>query len=197
MLGEYFAKGITYDAYMAAFEKNVAEKRTSGTIQTEELIHYTAMNLVRSKRTFKYSEIQSDLLEVIGKINRKIHIICITEFWCGDSSHVAPAVELIAEQTDMLAIRYLYRDENLELMDKYLTNGGRSIPKYILFDAETGMEITTWGPRPAAAQRVFLDLKQANASYDEIKEKVQRWYNADKTLSLQKEWISLISTYLL
>lgn len=191
-LREYFDKGITYEEYMAAFENAVHAKRTSGSIQTEELIHYTALNLVRSKRVFKHTEIQADLLGILNKLNKKINIICITEFWCGDSSQITPAVELIAQKTDMLEIKYLFRDENIELMDRYLTNGGRSIPKYILFDAETGTEIAIWGPRPIDAQKVFEGLKASKTPYDEIKETVQRWYNADKTHSLQKDWTLLL-----
>lgn len=191
-LREYFEKGITYQEYMEAFAHAVESKRTSGPIQTEDLIHYTELNLVRSKRVFKHSKLVDEILLTLGNLPRKINVVCITEFWCGDSSQVAPAVELIAEHSPQLEIRYLFRDENLHLIDLYLTNGGRSIPKYILFDAETGAEIATWGPRPAAAQQLVLDLKATDTPYEELKETVQRWYNADKSVSIQQEWIKLL-----
>lgn len=191
-LQEYFNKGISYEEYMAAFEHAVESKRTSGPIQTEELIHYTELNLVRSRRVFKHSKLLPELVDALQRFTRKINIICFTEIWCGDSSQILPVVELIARESPNIQIKYLFRDENLPLVDMYLTNGGRGIPKYILLD-EAGNEMATWGPRPANAQQLVMDLKATQTPYEEMKETVQRWYNADKTISLQQEWIALLS----
>lgn len=191
-LPEYFEKGIGYTEYLGAFEQAVAGKRTSGPIQTEEMAHYTELNLTRMKRIYKHGEIQAGLQVALQGLNRSIRVICLTEFWCGDAAQSVPLIQRMAESSSRLEIRYLFRDENTELMDRYLTNGGRSIPKYIFFDAGTGQELAHWGPRPVPVQQLMLDMKARQVDKEEIMEAVVRWYNQDKTLTLQTEWKALL-----
>jgi hypothetical protein len=80
-------------------------------------------------------------------------------------------------------------------MDRFLTNGARSIPKLIALDAETLDVIGTWGARPAAAQKLFDDLKGRGTDKPVILEQIQRWYNDDKSRSIQKEFIELIDQW--
>ena len=85
------------------------------------------------------------------------------------------------------------RDENLALIDSYLTNGGRAIPKVIFIDTETNQELAVWGPRPEAAQSIMLEMKEKNASLKEKAEAIHGWYGKDKTQSQQKELEILFS----
>ena len=64
----------------------------------------------------------------------------------------------IAEGAD-IEVRVVYRDQTLELMDRYLTNGGRSIPVYLLVN-QHGEVISQWGPRAPKLQEYILKLKQ-------------------------------------
>jgi hypothetical protein len=192
VLSEYFEKGITYQEYMAAFEHAVASKRTSGPIQTEELAHYTQLNLTRMKRIYKHTSLLPAFIGAVSLVQQRINIICLTEFWCGDAAQNLPVIELAAEQNKNITIRYLFRDENEDLMGQYLTNGGKSIPKYILLDGG-GNEIANWGPRPAKVQQEMENLKSMKATKEEMIETIQKWYNADKTFSLQQEWMVLFS----
>jgi hypothetical protein len=78
-------------------------------------------------------------------------------------------------------------------MQKYLTNGGRSIPKVIAL-TEDYQELFTWGPRPASAQvEVKRLLDQEGGFNDAVKEGIQIWYNNDKGVSLQNEWITILN----
>ena len=95
----------------------------------------------------------------------------------------------------MIETRYVLRDENLELMDKYLTNNARSIPKLIALDAETFEEIGTWGPRPQTAMDYFYQLKNQGMEKPEMMEKIQRWYLADKERALQAEFVELLESW--
>ena len=64
-------------------------------------------------------------------------------------------VRKIAEAAN-LDIHTVYRDENLELMDQYLTNGGRSIPVYLLLNKD-GEVISKWGPRAEMVQKFVME----------------------------------------
>ena len=85
------------------------------------------------------------------------------------------------------------RDENDELMQQYLTNGGKSIPKLIAVSEDLEKELFTWGPRPAEAVQLVIDLKAKYGGItEEVKEALQKWYIEDKGISLQNEMIELI-----
>lgn len=85
-------------------------------------------------------------------------ILTITEDWCGDAMVNNPIIRRIAEAAD-LDIRAVYRDANIDLMDRYLTNGGRSIPKYVLLNNHEEV-IGTWGPRASKLQD-FVEQQRA------------------------------------
>src|SRR5690625_5653194 len=78
-------------------------------------------------------------------------------------------------------MKLILRDENLELMDRYLTNGGRSIPKLIVYDPNAEEVLGTWGPRPTEATKLIEDYRAEHGVIDEkVREQLQVWYNKDK-----------------
>ena len=99
----------------------------------------------------------------------------------------------MANYSDNVEAEVVLRDENEELMNRYLTNGGKSIPISIIIDKETGEELGHWGPRPVEAQKMVIGYKNTpetnRPSYDDFVQEVQKWYNNDKIESIQKEFI--------
>ena len=82
----------------------------------------------------------------------------MTADWCGDAMLCVPILMRVAEAAGM-ELRFLIRDENLELMDQYLTNGkSRSIPIFIFIDAD-GKERAVWGPRAPEVQRLIEEMR--------------------------------------
>src|SRR5690625_7153923 len=55
-----------------------------------------------------------------------------------------PIMFRLAEKTNM-PVSVLVRDDNLDLMDQYLTNEKRVIPIFIFIN-ENGEEVAKWGP---------------------------------------------------
>jgi hypothetical protein len=126
---------------------------------------------------------------------RKMIWLIITEGWCGDAAQNIPTIEKIAAESPNIETRYVLRDENLELMDKYLTFNARSIPKLVALDAETLEELGTWGPRPQAAMNYFFEMKKNNLEKPQMMENIQRWYLQDKEQSLQAEFETLLEEW--
>jgi hypothetical protein len=90
---------------------------------------------------------------------KRIKTIVLTADWCGDAMVNIPIFLRLANEA-LIETRFLIRDENLELMDQYLTNGtARSIPIFIFLD-EKGNEIGKWGPRSPKAQQMVEEIKQ-------------------------------------
>lgn len=83
--------------------------------------------------------------EFFQLLNKKnLRVIVLAEPWCGHCMLNIPILMRLSEIANM-PVRVLARDENVTLMDSYLTNGNRTIPIFIFID-ENGNEVSKWGP---------------------------------------------------
>lgn len=80
--------------------------------------------------------------------------------WCGDVVRNVPVVFQVVEEAG-IPTRVLIMEEHLEVMDQFLTMGGRAIPIVIFTDA-AGNVLGKWGPRPQHVQAVMVAFKQTN-----------------------------------
>ncbi len=192
---EYLEKSMTFAEYVKLIDDLLLDGKTTGANQSEAMFNYGKLNRQRMHRLEKTVKLNDSLVEKAKNNRRKMIWLIITEGWCGDAAQNIPTIEKIAAASDSIETRYVLRDENLELMDAYLTNNSRSIPKLIALDATTLKEIGTWGPRAAAAMDLFYELKNQNLEKPAIMEKIQRWYLQDKEKSLQSEFENLLSEW--
>jgi len=192
---DHLANALTYNDYVTLTENLLAENKTTGTNHAPDLVEYTRMNLHRMRRGEKSAVLTEDLLSTLQTINRKMIWVVLTEAWCGDAAQNLPGIVKIAEASPLIEVKLLLRDENIDVMDAYLTNGGRSIPKLIALDAETLEELGTWGPRPEPAQQLVLDAKAQKMDFKEMAEKLHGWYGKDRSRTLQQEFIPLLQAW--
>ncbi len=194
MLLSAVGAGITPAAYRALLERLVQEGRTTGPDQSEEMVAYTKLNLARTVRNEKTVKLLPELREALAQAG-PMNWLVLTEPWCGDSSQVMPVLAMMAGDAPNINLSILLRDEHLDLMDRYLTLGGRSIPKLIAFDPK-GTELFTWGPRPQQAQDIVWDNKKLPAGQqlekEELYAKVHAWYAKDRGVSIQNEVLALL-----
>ena len=117
--------------------------------------------------------------------------ILITEPWCGDAAHGHAFIDKLAQLNENISLRIQNRDSSSSEINKYLTNGARSIPKLIVRD-ESGNDLFAWGPRPKEPQEMVMNHKLNNSlSAEEKSKELQRWYNKDKGVSMQNELLML------
>lgn len=172
---------IAYSDYKRLMEKLVLDKHTTGDIVSETNINYTMLNERRMKRWDKKLTIDEDDQLKIKAFNSEIIWLVISESWCGDAAHLLPVMNKIAELNDNINLRIVLRDDNDDLMNRFLTNESRSIPKLIMIDAESFEVLDVYGPRPSIATELAQDFKKEHGSLTpEFKEDLQRWYNKDK-----------------
>ena len=181
-------KGMNYSQYNLLFKQLVEEGRSTGE-QTEEKTHYTKLNFTRSKRLDKTGKIPTEHIETFKNINQKQTWLVISEPWCGDAAQNLPFLNKFAELSKNVELKIVLRDENLELMDQFLTNGSQSIPILIVLD-ETNNVLKTWGPRSKAATKLVSDYKEEHGAIDDaFKEILQVWYNNDKGVSIVEDLV--------
>ena len=179
---------ISYQAYRDLVKQLADENANSGTEKTEALANYTKLNDRRMKRWDKTVKISEDAQNKIKDFNESVTWLTITESWCGDAAHVMPVLNKIAELNSNIDVKVVFRDENPELMDAFLTNGNRAIPKVIMIDNETGDVLNTYGPRPSEATKLVNQYKSKFGKLTpEFKEDLQHWYNQNKGQNVVKD----------
>ncbi|MBN4070444.1 thioredoxin family protein [Olleya sp. AH-315-F22] len=187
-------KSQTYSDYRNFVKELVKNKSTSGEDKSEAMINYTMLNDRRMKRWDKTIKISQDIQAKISEFKEKITWLVLTESWCGDAAHLMPVMNKIAELNDSIDFKVILRDENDALMNQFLTNGSRSIPKLIIIDNETGNVLNSYGPRPNEATKMVNDYKNKfGALTPEFKEDLQRWYNKDKGQNTLKDLKEILS----
>lgn len=186
----------TYEEYRELINDLLLIGRTTGENHSEARVHYTNMNSHRMRRIDKRIELMEPLKDRLDKLNRAMTWLVLTEAWCGDAAQNLPVIQKIADYSSKIQTRYILRDENLEIMELFLTNGrSRSIPKLICLDSQSLVLLGHWGPRPNGATRLFSDLTQKGHPTREVAEKIHKWYADDKTSTMQSEILHLIDEW--
>jgi len=191
-------QAYTYDTYKQYTDHLLAQGRTTGPkAEDPALVHYTRLNAQRMERLDR-TALLPELRQALT--HHSTHgpawrWVMLAEPWCGDVAQNLPTWAAAAQAAN-IPLAILLRDENPSIMDAFLTNGSRSIPKLICLDAHTLAVAGHWGPRPAVAQQLVMAYK-ANPTkpYAEFVEDIHRWYTQDKTQSLQQEILACIASW--
>ncbi len=183
---------FTYNQFVEWVQDLVVSGKTSGDIQSPALVNFTALNAKRMSRLNKTIVLQPELNNLLEHLTEPQEWLVITEAWCGDSAQILPVLAKIASVSNKISLKVVLRDENPGLMDKYLTNSSRSIPKLVSKDAG-GNDLFNWGPRPEPAQKIFMDWKKepAGRDWNLFERELHSWYTVDKSLGIQKEFVQI------
>lgn len=181
---------ISYDTYIEIVKDLVEKGKTTGTDQSESLVNYTKLNYKRMTRLNKTIKLSEQIIEAVKTLPFNMMWVVITEAWCGDAAQNIPFIAQLAKASANVDLRIVLRDENLEFMDQYLTNGSRSIPKVIFMKADNLEELAIWGPRPEEIQKKMMEYKNntpVDLPYEKFAESIHAWYAKDKNGALESE----------
>jgi Thioredoxin len=183
-----------YHEFVALCESLLAENKATGTNHSQAYLDYSRINLQRMHRIYKTTQVIPALSQALSGLRGSYEWLVLVEGWCGDVGQNLPVIAKAVENHPNIRLVTILRDENLDLMDQYLTHGGRAIPKMIVSDQATGEVLAVWGPRPAPAQQRVMDYKQMadRPPYAEFVKTVQRWYAGDRSRTLQAELLALV-----
>jgi hypothetical protein len=139
--------GITYEAFKAAMTRNqerFAENEGRVVLDPETV------------RTFK-------------SLPQRLRVLVLAEDWCGDVIANLPILGRLAKEVPTLDVRVFYRDQNLDLMERWLNQGKyQSIPVIVFLD-ENFRELGHWIERPASVtERRAQERKKIFAAHPEF-----------------------------
>jgi thiol-disulfide isomerase/thioredoxin len=134
-----FDKGLTYDAYKA--------------------------QMTRNRERLEENEQRVDLgkedLAAFRALPRPVKVLVLAEDWCGDVIANLPVLGRLAKDSGKLDVRILLRDQNDDIMQRYLNKGQfKSIPVFVFFDDDF-RELGHWIERPASVTEVRAKHRKA------------------------------------
>ncbi len=186
--------GISYEDYRKLVNSLANENSNSGPEKTEALANFTQLNDRRMKRWDKTLKISEEFQQKLKGLDTKLTWLVLTESWCGDAASIIPVMNKVAALAPNLELKIVFRDEHPALMDQFLTNGTRSIPKLIALEASSKRVLGEWGPRTAKATQMVEDCKAAHGRVTpEFKEELQGFYNKDKGQDILMELLDLLA----
>ncbi len=191
-INESLKKSYSYEGYLKLIEELLTEGKSTTEGADEMFVHFSELGLQRMQRWNKKFQLTPEQEARIKAYTKKRTWIVITEGWCGDAAHSVPVIHKIASLSEGIDLRIVLREQNLDLMNDFLTNGGKSIPKLIVFNPEDQFVEADWGPRPAPLQEIFLEAKKNGEDFEVYEQKLQAWYNKDKGQTAAVELLELL-----
>ncbi len=188
---KHLKKAMNYKEYRDLIDSLLTQNKTTGNIHSDKMLEYSRLNVHRMSRIDRTTKLEPETIRMLKTLKRKFRWIVLSEAWCGDAAQNLPLIVKMADVTPRISLGILLRDENPDVMDAFLTNGGRAIPKLICLDAAT-LEINWhWGPRPQPAQELLrIHKTRPDESHEDFVKQVQLWYAKDRGRTIQHELLS-------
>jgi hypothetical protein len=122
---------------------------------------------------------------------QEYRLLVLVEDWCVDTSSTIPVIARWIESVPGLSLRLLRRDEHPEVMDRYLTNGARSIPVIVVLDRDCN-EVAHWGPYPAPLANWVREHKPPALPAAEFVKGKRVWYARDRGETMLRELLEIL-----
>lgn len=195
-MNEYIKKALnntlTYSGYRKLVKDLIKDKSSTSGGKDEYMLNYSILNDKRMDRLDKKAILDEETAQKIKLLEKQTWLI-LTEGWCGDAAQNIPYLNKLAQENPNIELKLVLRDQNIELMNDFLTNGGQSIPKLISLD-ENNDVLFSWGPRPTNAAKLISDYKAEHGVVDaQIKKDLQIWYNKNKGADVYSDLVELTS----
>ncbi|MDR0793632.1 MAG: thioredoxin family protein [Chitinophagaceae bacterium] len=184
---KYWNRAISFEEYLKEAERRIA-------LQSSEDEHneYYQLGLQRMNRALKTFNINETQLATLQAKNFSGKILIISEPWCGDASATVPAVVKFFEAGGY-EVKIFLRDSDASLIDQFLTDGARSIPKVVILNKDFSVK-NSWGPRPKQGLALFTKFKENPETYprEEFYNDLQIYYAKNRGADAIEEILELL-----
>ena len=127
-----FGRGMTYDEFKAQMTRNRE----------------------RLEDNEKRVDLAKENVAAFRALPRPVKVVVLAEDWCGDVVANLPVLGRLAQESGKLDVRIFLRDQNDDIMQRYLNKGQfKSIPVFVFFD-EDFRELGHWIERPASVTEI-------------------------------------------
>ena len=187
----------SYSEFIEHIQRLYTQGKATGTDHSDDRLKATKINLQRFKRLNKTAQINPEIIRILNEMEQKWRWTVIAEGWCGDAAQILPYIQKIADSVENISLEIILRDEHSEIMDRFLTNGSRSIPILICYGVDLEVELGFWGPRPKRMIEWIKDFKEANKSYtpEAFKMALHGFYAHDKGKAINSDLLKAVTSW--
>lgn len=182
----YWDKSLTFEGYMEN-----AQMRAENQDSNDDYAEYYRLGLQRMLRTLKAYKSDENIKKTLASKQFNGKILIISEPWCGDASATVPTIFKFFEGEN--EVKIFLRDSDTSLIDQFLTNGTRSIPKVLILNEDFSLK-NTWGPRPKFGTALLEKFKADPATYprEEFYNDLQVYYAKNRGKDTIHEILELL-----
>ncbi len=182
----YWNRAISFEQYVKDIEDEILSDKNL------EFKPYFELNKKRMDRILNTYLVKEAQMKQFDVLNYSGKLLIITEGWCGDAAQSLPVIYRFFKK--FLEIKIVYRDQNEDLMNQYLTNDSKSIPIVLILNEDKEV-VAHWGPRPEFGNELFRHYKNNEETYpkEKLMEDMQMAYNKDKGVAIIDEMIKTIA----
>lgn len=148
-------------------------------------VRYAQKHVEEFQKGYEHVRIPDNLAQEVRDLKSEVRMLMIGADWCGDVVANLPAIAALADLNPLIELRIVDRDRHEELMNHFLTNGGKAIPVLIVANGSMSKH-ERWGPRPAECQKIMTENKDKKPK-EEIYPMVRDWYMKDAYQTCLKE----------
>lgn len=188
IISKALINSFSYSEYRKTIIDLLTIGKSTGNEQSDDLVQFSILNETRMHRLDKTIVISEDVIKKLNSLKKNYIWLVLSEGWCGDAAQIMPILNKMALAAQSIELKIVFRDENPDLMNLFLTNGAKAIPKLIVLDKKTLNIEANWGPRPKGALELIANYKEKFGEIDaNAKTELQLWYLHDKGFSTQNE----------
>ncbi len=92
---------------------------------------------------------------MLQSFKRPMPVLCLAGTWCGDCVNQCPIFAHFAAVAPTIQLRFLDRDEHVDVQKELQINGGNRVPVLVFF-AEDGAEVARYGERTLSKYRQMM-----------------------------------------
>lgn len=153
-------------------------------------VDYSQKNVDQMRENYEKTDINQALSQEVKAFDKEARVLVIGADWCGDVVANVPSIAKLIDLNPKLQLRVIDRDRHDDLMQHFLTNGSKAIPKAVIAPPHM-RSWETWGPRPAACQKIMTDNKDKMPK-EQIYPMLRDWYKNDKNQTVLNEVWAII-----
>lgn len=185
--------GMDFDEFMNQWkEKNLIPMRGLDPVARRTRF-YSKYNIERQARVEELWSPSDAFTEAVERVPGPSDWLFITDDWCVDSAYSLPLVKWGSDRRSDITLRILLKDDHPDIMDLFLTNGKRSIPKFAGIYPDGRVQFV-WGPQPEAIRAIRQELMDSGAEGRIVSSTTVDWYADMGWLDVERELIEVLSS---
>jgi len=145
-------------------EPSYLESKHQAGLSYEQYLHSgTQQQQGDWRQIYDQARITDAQRQLVGSFTRQMKVIGVSGIWCGDCAQQCPLIARIAQANpEAIDLRWLDRDEHMDLQARITINGGHRVP-VLIFCAEDYELVCWYGDRTLSRYRAMAHRQLAAA----------------------------------